>query len=382
MAFLKKTGLFLLAQVFGFSILSLAIVFSFNSVFSKPTNIKHALKESKVYDSIAEKIKNETLSQISKDSSTKVNEKIIKDALNKVITPTLMQQNGDKVIDGTYKWLDGTTETPEFNIDIAGIQKQVTDSISDSAVKHVTTLPACTPEQLKNLQLSTISTDDPFSLQCNFPGLNVEELKTKYNTELNSGDKGDGIASQKEFSSKDIKNEQGQSIFSESKDITKVYKVVQILPIIFGVLAILSGIGLFFWSDTRAKGVRKISIKLLFAGIGLLLIFIGSIVFLEKGLNYIPIDITDLKNAFVSFIKILSKEFNKPLLFFAANFFVFGTAGLIIPKLNKSNKQPKDKKDIPKPPLKDSITPIPNPANIPDVPSAPKVRTKPPRLVQ
>lgn len=379
MAFLKKTGLYLLAQIFGLSIFGLAITFSFNSVFGKPDNIKNALKESKIYDSVADKISAEIVAQTKKDPTAQINEKELNDALNKVVTPVLLQKNGENIINGTYGWLEGKTESPEFNVDIASIQKQVTTAIADSAINRVKTLPVCTPDQIRTLQLSDYNNVDPFSLPCSVPGLNVEQLRTRFDTQI---PKQEGVIGQTEFSAKDVKNNQGQNVFAEAKQITTIYQITQKLPLVFGILSLLSGIGLFFWSETRPKGVKKISKKLLFAGIGLLLIFIGSIVFLKKGLNLIPIDIVALKNSFISFIKILNNQFNTPLLFFAANFIIFGIAGLLIPKLNKHNKHPNDKKPNgstqPVPP----VTPIPNPEKIPDVPSAPKVKTKPPRLVQ
>jgi hypothetical protein len=327
---LKRFGLWLLAVFFTFCILSVAVLTATNAVFGKPDALKGSLSESKVYDSLAaglvdQAVKGTQNPNPEQGEGLKMDEKVTRDVAGRVITPAKIQGYAEQVIDGTYNWLDGETEQPDFKLDLGNIQKDLGNSVGDVAVERVGGLPPCTFQQLQKLNLNEVN---PFDLPCRPPGINLKAERAKIVEEITANE---GALGDTTFTADDIgKNEEtGGNAFENLVALPKLFQWSKAWPWILGVLGLASAAAIVFWSDDRNNGIKKVSIKLLIAGI-LLLIGIGLATFLFNTANPAErADATQMEEALFNVAGTLSAAFNRVLLIFAVVYVALGAGGLI-----------------------------------------------------
>lgn len=329
MAFAKNFGLKLTVALFSLCVFGLAVAFSINSVFGTPDNLKASLQRGGVYEVVSSEIAKQLAGEAAQNSEIPVDTKTMEHAAAAAITPTLVQQNTEKVIDGTYSWLDGTTPTPTFRIDVADIQKHVSTNLGDAAIDRAGKLPLCTQTQLQKLNMSEL---DPFSIPCRPPGMDVSTLRQQFVGDLFMSN---SSSADKTITARDITNEAGQNVFAQASQAPQAFQFGQKLPWIFGVLAIISATIVGFLNTPRLRGVKSLSITLFIVGI-LLLGFMAIVAFV---LHQVGSNITGASSetggAVLTVVRSLANQMNSPLKIFAITYVILGIAGLILPRLLK-----------------------------------------------
>jgi hypothetical protein len=351
---LKRFGLWLLAAFFGFCLLAVAILSATNAVFGKPDALKGSLSGSKAYDGIAAGMVDQVVNGSQKEQQEggsgrddfQADEATVREIGEKVITPVKIQGYAEQIIDGTYNWLEGETDQPDFNLDTASIQKDLGNVAGDVAVARVEKLPPCTFAQLQQLNLSEI---DPFKLPCRPPGINLKAERAKIVQEIMSNE---GVSDDKALTADDIGKDEatGRNAFEGLTPVPKIFQWSKVWPWILGVLGIASAAAIIFWSDDRNSGIKRVSVRLLIAGV-LALVGIGLATWLFNAANPAErADATQMEEAIFDVVRTLSAAFNRVLLIFAIVYAVLGAAGLIWlrtkapkPVAAKTNTPPKKK---------------------------------------
>lgn len=322
---MKKLLLGLLSALFSLCIITLAVTTSFNSVFGRPDTLKTTLQQSKVYDSLAASVGDNIAKNAQAETGLPAENPLVQNAITKVITPQKLQGYSEQAIDGTYSWLEGKTETPNYQLDLASLQGELGASAGDAAAQHVQTLPVCTLAQLRQLDPATA---DPFSLPCQPPNVNIAAERQKVVNELTANNT---ITEDNTLTAQDATDEQGQNVFQNLAYIPVVFQWSKFLPWVAGVLAIAAGAAIVFLYLDRRQGIKLLAKMLVITGVILLIgIWLGSFV-LGKARPDVQAGSTSvaLQDSVVTVMRSLNRALNRTLLVFAIVYTLAGAGGLI-----------------------------------------------------
>lgn len=348
MSFARKFGLRLTASLFGLAIFGLAVTFSLNSVFGTPSHLKTTLRDGGVYEVIATEIAAQLATDAHTSTDIPVDRETFHQAAKAAVTPELVQQNSEKIIDGTYAWLDGSTPTPDFQVDTAAIQQQMSANLSQAAADRLSTLPACTLAQLQHTDMSTL---DPFSIPCRPPGMNTATIRQQFAQNIGTGN---SLLPDEPVTANDLTSSDGQQVFAQAGHVPDVFQLGLVLPWIFGMLAILTAAVVIFFNVPRLRGVTPLSISLLITGVLLLAAMtIVSFIFRQIGASIASTG-NEAGNAALTVAQTLTKQVNGPLRVFAAAYLLIGIIGLVVPRFIKPGPQP-----IMSPPAPDGTPNVP-----------------------
>lgn len=318
----------LLATCFSFCILTMAVLTAANAVFGTPDTLKQSLADSQTYDSVAAGIVDQAVANADKEQPQQAGEKsldskVAQDAMRKVVTPQRLRGYAEQVVEGTYNWLEGDTDKPDYAVDLSTIKKDLGVSVGDSAVQHLQELPVCTQQQLRKLNPNDV---DPFALPCRPPGINLKAERQKL---INQVIKGDGALQDTEITADDTISESGQTPFEKLAFIPTIFQWSKVLPWILGILAVVSATGVVFIQNDRRTGIKSVAKPLLATGL-LLLVSIVVTSFLLGRLQFNEMAETrHFEEAMVLLIKSLYNGFKNVLLIFATIYTLLGASGLI-----------------------------------------------------
>jgi hypothetical protein len=267
MQLIKKFGRGFLTLLLKLSLFLFAISCALAMVFGSPTQLKRSLKESGVYNGFVDNVIASSAEQGGEDqSSLPLNQPEVKSAANSAFPPQFLQSSTEQAIDGTYHWLDGKTPVPDFKIDLTGPKQNFANALGDYAVNRAQKLPRCTLAQLRELQTDGI---DPFNTPCVPPGFDLASLRTDVINEINGSN--DFLADPVVTANTLPKDEQGKTVFQNLSQVPKIFHWLKLAPIIFGIIAVLSGSGLILLYEHRRRGIRSVGITFLGTGVFLLI---------------------------------------------------------------------------------------------------------------
>ena len=343
----KRFGLGLLRTFFVFCISTVAILTAFNAVFGTSGPLKRELADGNVYSSAATSFIDQATKEGQKEQgdgggnggNLDFNNPAIQDAAKQVITAPRLQGYAEQAIDGSYHWLDGTTKTPDFNLDLASLKQDLGASVGGAAVERVKSLPVCTVAQARQLDPANI---DPFALPCQPPGINLEAQRQKVEADINTSDafKDTNITAQ------DLNSEKtGKDPFQQLSVIPVVFQWSKIAPWILGSLGLATAVALIFLRHDRRQGIKSVAKSLLITGGVLLVVIVLSTVALGKLQPTNPTDNVQLQEAAVTVAKALGSSLNRIFLIFTGVYAALGVAGLVYlhvtkPKLVKDPEEP------------------------------------------
>ncbi len=339
----KRFILALVGLLFSLSLIGLAFSVAFNRSVGNPDTIKTSLSRAEVHSAVAKQIKQEINTQ-AEDSinNTNIDKDILAKALGFVITEQLVENNLNRVIDGTYVWLEGKNNIPQFSIDLADIEGRIKDRVAELASQRVKKLPACSLLELSRIDLDNI---DIFSLTCN-SGIDLASLSQRIDQLTNDQSLlGEGIeGAQKKFTARDlIANDQEageENIFERLAVVPKSYQALRFSPWILVLLSLLSGALIATKLSTNLRvGMRRVAIKSLVVGVGLIpLIFLSKFVF-QKASEEVSGQQQLIYGPLVDAGGYINSMFNKTLLLFSALYLVVGIVILILLKNNRDSSQ-------------------------------------------
>lgn len=331
MSFGKRFVIWLASALFSFSILAVATLASLNSVFGTPDTIKETLAESKIYDSVAEGLVDQATKSTQKPPEARqpdevpLDEAVVREVATKVITPEKLQGYAEQIVDGTYNWLEGEVDQPDYNLDLSTLKLDLGNTVGDVAVQRVQSLPVCTTAQLRQMDPGSI---DPFTLPCQPPGINLQAERQKLVDEITKDDE----VLEGNVTADDTKSEEtGQTPFEKLGFVPTLFQWSQKGPWIFGVLGLLAAAGIIFLNDDRRKGIKQVSKTLLITGV-VLLVGIAVVSFLLNKFQIKDVTAEDPKHfeqAIGDVVRSFNAAFNRVLAVFAGLYAALGAGGLI-----------------------------------------------------
>lgn len=263
-SFVGLLSVVLLAALLGSTLSSSAVL-----NLSDSTRIENWLNESKLYERFAatviEQSKEATTDKSALATSVTDSDAAVRHAAESAFPPQLLRHNARTFIDSNYAWLEGKTETPEFAIDLSEAKLNFAEQVGAYVRSYSATLPECTPAQLAVQQNQPV---DPLTATCRPPGITPEVLGAETTQKLSTSGEflSNPVITAQTLNPRDDKGG-SQPYYKKLAKAPEMYQLGQKMPLLLGALAILSAIGIVFLSSQRRRGLRRVSIILLIAGV-------------------------------------------------------------------------------------------------------------------
>lgn len=401
MIWVRRGLVFILSVALFVALIGEALSVSANINLTKPAKLVSWLNQSHVYTSLVDNAIHDAQQNASNDTGAgrvSLSDPAVVGAVKTVFSASVVQQYSSTFINSNYAWLQGKTSTPDFKIDLTGSKQQLATFIGQAVQTKLSALPACTAAQLAQLQ-STLNTD-PLTLPCNLPGISPETAGQQAAQQIT--DSSDFLNKPVLTASSFNPNggNQGQPYYQKLRHLPKLYRLSQKLPLIFGVIAVISILGIIFISLTRRRGIRRLGWVLLASGAALVLLkFAADSLFnqLQKKI-FNNSNITLLQKSLTDFMHRVENQLVKIDLYFGIALLVLAAIVFIYIWLTRGKSGGPKPKDGVKPVAPGTVfhgepepTPGPAPAPTPSKPrpkppipplKRPSVPPKRPRLIQ
>ena len=263
MQFLRRAVLIVVVPLLALFLYVTAIDSGFVRVGARPDSIKQILADSGVYGSVVKGLLEQAGKVTSSGGDVSLNEPIVRAAAEKTFSPSFIQSNAEAAIDSTYRWLDGKTPLPDFQIDLTAAKAQFAANIAEAVQKRLVSLPACATAA------SSIENFDVFKATCLPKGTNpAAEAATIQNNIL----KGGNFLDHPVITADSIKPAgSSRSVFAENlRNVPEAYQKAKNTPWAFGLISLLLMASIVLLSDSKRKGLKRVGITMLMVGIVLL----------------------------------------------------------------------------------------------------------------
>jgi hypothetical protein len=142
------------------------------------------------------------------------------DSISEYFTPEYTEQTANTVIDGVYDWLEGKTEKPEFQIQLAQDEEKFKNTMIDLIDQHMNSLPVCDPNYQPPEGMS------PFEAECRPANYSKTDLENQINQQEDS-EEFNQIFDKTTISSSDLEIDP-----KLSENAQKAYKLLNFLPVL------------------------------------------------------------------------------------------------------------------------------------------------------
>jgi len=385
MVWVRKGAIHVLALVLLVSLLGLAFSASARLNLTHPGKLEGWLKQSGFYTSFVNDRLHSAQQSASNDQGAgrvSLSDPEVTQAVHEVFSAQFLEPYVNTFLTSNYAWLEGKTATPAFKIDLTGAKQKLADQIGQTVQTRVAGLPVCSDAQLAQLQ-STLQTD-PLAIPCRPPTLTAQTAATQVVAQ---------ISGSSDFLSNPVltagtlnpnKGQQGQPYYQKLSQLPKFYRLSLKLPWIFGILAVLSAVGILFISFSRRRGLRRIGWMLLVAGVLLVAVKLVSDTIFNHLQNKVfsNSNLGQLQHALTDFLHRIEAQLVKTDLWFGIAFLVL--AALILGTLwfrrERPQKRPSSDQGGRLPPESTTDTAAGERPPLPTL--KPPARPKRPRLIQ
>ncbi len=308
-------------------------------VFGTPGVLKQSLAGSGAYDSFVDSALESAKKEQSKNTQdVPLDRPEVKAAVQSAFTPALLRTNSEQLIDATYGWLQGKTPTPIFRIDLTAARQNLISSLADYAANRAAGLPACSPQQTRELQGSDV---DPFNAACLPPGITADTIRQKVAADLTSNN--DFLKNPVYTEANFPRNSEGKTPFQQAEQAPKIYAKAKLAPYVLTLTALLAGVCVVLLYEERRCGLRSIGFS--FLSVGIVVLFSTWLV--SYALNRVEHSGKPLGNlaennfqqALLTFVNKITATLNSKLYIFCFAYIVIG-AGLLITLRLTRQKQP------------------------------------------
>ncbi|HEY5153057.1 MAG TPA: hypothetical protein VII55_03710 [Candidatus Saccharimonadales bacterium] len=353
MIWLRRGFVWLLSVVLFVSLIGGIAAVNFNHGLGNPSKLEGWLGSSKIYDQVtASALKQaEKSSSVGSSGSVSLNDPLVKQAAESVFSPSLVQQSVNTVINNNYAWLAGKKPVPDFKVDLSSAKQSFAKQVGQAAQAHLVALPVCSALQLSQLSIPV----DLLSVTCRPATLDPKAEGDRVAQEINTN--GDFLnnpvitaatLNQDQFSqsSNNTSPSQGQPYYQKLSWAPKLYQIGLKLPWIFGGLALLSVLGIVFIAVSRRRGVRRVGIVLVLAGlvlIGLKYLADASVSKLVNTATKSGLSV-DLKEPVSNFIRQLEPQLVRNYLLFGVVFVVIGVVIFIMLVRSRGGGKPEPRR--------------------------------------
>ncbi len=256
----KKFCLWLTTNLFLVSAICLVTIGSASYLLT-PNYIKKWAEKSGAFSSLADiTIKRAAASQTDKGAGAgqiPYSNELVQKAAKDVLSEQFYASSTDTFIEGSFAWLRRQSPNPTFDIDLTEAKTGFINRLGELAGERYQSLPLCANNaQPKSLDLLTID--------CKITDYDTELAITEQKNSL--------LADQTLFDKSAITSDSvgqlnGKNFFERHDEIPYIYVAIQKTPLVFGALAILSGLAVIFLAESKKKGLRKLGWRTIVAGI-------------------------------------------------------------------------------------------------------------------
>ena len=373
MQFIRKTTLGAVASLFITSLFLFGIMFGLQRVFSTPTSIKSALKQSGIYQTAVP----DALEQAQKDQQKNgqpsgdqlpLDRPEVQSIVQSAATPGFLQTQSETILDAVYAWLQGKTSKLSFSINLDDVKGRLADGVQQYAQQHLASLPACAPGMVPQGDV------DPFNATCLPRGADVNALSAQARSQITNGD----FLKNTQLNADTLKTKDGKTLDQQLKSAPDIYKKSNMGVYLLGLLVLLLAVAIVFLSKTRRSGLKKVAIIAIV--IGTLIALLGWAVSFGMGEGSTKITISNpAQRSGLKVAQILANDLRTWYLIFGLVLVGLGIATLIAQRVVK----PKDgAESTPRKSAEEAVEePSEKPAPAAETPAKP--RPRPPRkLVQ
>jgi len=264
------------AYLLALTLLFLASSAVFSYVIAKPDKIKSILGDSGIYQQMPG-VLYENIEQENKDQVTDISlsDPVVKQAALDSFNPQFFQDNVETAVDGTYAWLNGQTEIPEFVVDAEPAKNNFIDQVVDAKAAEAEKLPACSLQQLRQIDPGSVNI---YNLKCLPPGVSLSVVAERAKTDLKNSQE---FLGDTKLKATDLKTEAGEPLFKPDSNLPSLFQLAKTLPLLLGLLSAILAAGVVLASPDRRKGLNRIA-KLLI-GVGLLTLLAPIIIQFTSG---------------------------------------------------------------------------------------------------
>lgn len=302
------------------TLLQLPFAFGVSNVFGDPDNIDQVLKDGGVYDNFVPIMLQDVEKNGDEQAKKLLADKGFKDAISSSIQPNDIRDSSKSVIDGVYSWLEGKTAQPEFTIDLSAPAQKAVDGISAYAEQRSSKLPACTPQQLQTVDL----TSDILSIPCLPPGLTSQQVGQQFASEAKSSIE---VLKKPVITSKEVLKETDVTS-QEYAEAPRAYQNLHSSKWTNLIFAMVLIAALILARRNRPAGIRFVGKIMLAAGLTLSAILL---MLLYANSQPIPGD-DELGKTVLRSLMSLFGQIAMTVKWFAAGYLIIGSAGMIIGK--------------------------------------------------
>lgn len=359
MNILRRMALATLGTIMLFALLGAAWSHVTKATLGNRDAVKRWLNESQFYDRVATSV----LEQASKGhaesdkQSIPVDDPNVRQIVNTAFSPDFLQRSIESVLDGTYNWLEGNSDKPEFRVDLADAKQRLADGLGNYAVSRAASLPACTAAQSAQLSQEGF---DALNAPCLPPGVNPQTAAADLRNQIITSEDFLGETS---FSGDDLKvTSNGREVSidqaAEFKRLQSAYQAGLLAPLLLGLTAVAAAVVIVFLSSSKKSGLIRAGLISLTAGL-LLAISWGV---LASGSNWLSKRAADLggessvsRELAADMVQAVIADITGVLRWYAIGLALLGLALIVgIKVINRGRKPEPDKPTDPTPPADDS----------------------------
>jgi hypothetical protein len=244
----------------------------FNQITSDRNEIKSILTQSNLYEKLPPAIYDSSAENNNRQTFAPLDDPQVREIALDTFTPAVAQNNIENLIDGTYDWLEGKTNQPEFVLDVKDTKDQFANRVGDYAKEKSTSLPDCSFSQLQKIQNS--EEFNIFTANCVPPFISPQVIDQQTASAIKQSDEvlGDGT-----LKASELENARGEPLFKNLDNIPDTFSAVKFTPLILLAFSSLLIFALLKVSKNKTEGLKRVSRWVGLAGV---LIFLTPIAFM------------------------------------------------------------------------------------------------------
>ncbi|HVV25542.1 MAG TPA: hypothetical protein VHC21_00710 [Candidatus Saccharimonadales bacterium] len=378
---MRKVGVFLLSVILFVSLLGFALSVSAGIAVTHPQKVKNWLNQSNVYGAFVTDAINQAKQSAGDDSGSStssssvvsLNDAAVQQIARSTFSSKTLQGDVNTFVNSNYDWLKGKTSTPDFKVDLTSAKQTFADKVGDYVQTYLTSLPVCTDAQLSEINTQDI---DPLDLTCRPAGVLPSTVSAQVS---------DDIANSNAFLSNPVitatnldpkGDTETTPYYQNLSGLPKVYQFGTKIPLIAGIIALASLLGVIFVAKRHRQGLRVAAIVLALAGVVLVIIKFLSNHITDKVQHHVLSNSTgQVHKALVTFVHLVADQLVKIDLWFGIGYLVAAAIIIIILRASRERSAPAFLKSFPSKSQADLVAtdaedPQPRPAPRPAQPRA------------
>lgn len=244
-------------------------------VIGQPEQTKQLLNDSGLYATVSKQVRKQFLE--GNQAVPQTSAPLVQDAIDKSFNDATVQGIAEDSVDNIYAWLEGKTDDLELTTDMTAIKTTFADNLTKNIEARVASLPPCS----RNL---TPTTTDITAIECIPRGYNTTAEIEKIRQQILSADT-NNLMGQAENTTpgtesfsiigKQTKQDGQESLNQKFASVKSFYTWAQRLPIISGVLLIISAAIIVAFSTPRYRALKTAG--LVSTPMGLLYLLFGLV---------------------------------------------------------------------------------------------------------